>query len=263
MNFIKMIKTIYNFINCNSQCIEYINDNFDTFYLYWFVSLIFTVLDYIGPKWYIKYKIQNNNKKITMKRILKMVKSNLFNQMIVTPIFLLFWYKLLELRGLDQTEPTFSTIVTHFVANFLIAEFLFYHIHILFHKPFLFKYIHKTHHDELNSISLSSYNNHVVEHLFSGLFTMYAGHLVMGSHIKVFKYWLIGVTLVTIIFHCGVHLPLLFPNEFHDYHHLKYNQCYGVFGLFDYIYGTDKEYRKSKQYQRQKIFKLGENYPLV
>ena len=258
-----MMKIINNFINCNSQCSEYIFDIFDTFYLYWFISLLFTYLDYTQPKWYMKYKIQKNSKKLTWKRIKQMIKTNLFNQLCVTPIFLLFWYKLLEWRGLSQIEPTFFTIITHFVVMFLIAEFLFYHIHYLLHRPFFFKYIHKTHHDELNSISLSSYNHNIIEHLLSGLFTMYAGHLVMGSHIKVFKYWLSGVTLVTIIFHCGVHLPLLFSNEFHDYHHLKYNQCYGVFGLFDYLYGTDKEYRKSKQYKRQKIYNFGEEYPLV
>ena len=257
-----MIETIYNFINCDLQCSEYIFDIFDTYYLYWFVSLIFTFLDYIQPKWYMKYKIQKNSK-LTWKRIKQMIKTNLFNQIVVTPIFLLFWYKLLEWRELDQIEPTIFTILTHFVVMFLVAEFLFYHIHYVLHRPYFFKNIHKFHHDESNSISLSSYNQHTIEHLLTGLFTMSAGHLLLGSHIKVFKYWAMGVTLVTIIFHCGVHFPLLFPNEFHDYHHLKYNQCYGVFGLFDYIYGTDKEYRKSKQYKRDKIYFFGEKYPLI
>jgi sterol desaturase/sphingolipid hydroxylase (fatty acid hydroxylase superfamily) len=257
-----MMEIIYNFINCNSQCNEYIFDTFDTFYLYWFISLIFTCLDYTQPKWYMKYKIQKNSK-LTWKRIKQMIKTNLFNQIVVTPIFLLFWYKLLEWRGLDQIEPTFFTIITHFAVMFLITEFLFYKIHIIFHKPYFFKHIHKTHHDELNPSVLSSYNNHPIEHLLSILFTNYVGHLVMGSHIKVFKYWINIGTLVAIYFHCGVHFPLLVPNEFHDYHHLKYNQCYGLFGLFDYIYGTDKEYRKSKQYQRHKIYNFGEEYPLV
>ena len=229
-----MIETIYNLLSCNSQCSGYIFDVFDTFYLYWFITLIFTFLDYTEPKWYMKYKIQKNSK-LTWKRIKQMIKNNLFNQMIVTPIFLLLWYKLLEQRGLDQNEPTFFTIITHFFVIFLITEFLFYHIHIILHKPYFFKHIHKTHHDELNSIALSAYNLHPVEYLFSILFTSYVGHLIMGSHIKVFKYWINIGTLMAIIFHCGVHLPLLFSNEFHDYHHLKYNQCYGVFGLFDYL----------------------------
>ena len=182
-----MIENIYEYINCNSECNEYIFNTFNTFYLYWFISLIFTYLDYTEPKWYMKYKIQKNSK-LTWKRIKQMIKINLFNQMVVTPIFLLFWYKLLEWRGLDQIEPTFFTMITHFFVMFLIAEFLFYHIHIIFHRPYFFKRIHKTHHDELNSTALSAYNHGIIEHLLSGLFTMYAGHLVMGSHIKVFKY---------------------------------------------------------------------------
>jgi methylsterol monooxygenase len=258
-----MLELLNEILSCNSQCTEYICDNYSTINLYWVISIVFTFLEYIGPKWYMKYKIQKNSKKITWKRIKQMIKTNLFNQIVVTPIFLILWYKLLEWRGLDSIEPTIFTILTHFIVMFLISEFLFYHIHYIFHKPYFFKHIHKIHHDELNSIALSSYNHHFIEHLLSGLFTMYAGHFVMGSHIKVFKYWLFGVTIVTILFHCGVHLPLIIPNEFHDYHHLKYNQCYGVFGLFDYLYGTDKEYRKSKQYQREKIYKLNEEYPLI
>ena len=257
-----MIENIYNFINCDLQCSEYIFDTFDTYYLYWFVSLIFTFLDYTQPKWYMKYKIQKNSK-LTWKRIKQMIKINLFNQIVITPIFLLFWYKLLEWRGLDQIEPTFFTMITHFFVMFLITEFLFYNIHIVLHKPYFFKHIHKTHHDELNSTALSAYNHHPIEHLLSILFTSYTGHLVMGSHIKVFKYWMNIATIMAILFHCGVHFPLFIPNEFHDYHHLKYNQCYGFCGIFDYIYGTDKEYRKSKQYKRDKIYNFGEDYPLI
>ena len=258
-----MIETIYKTINCNEQCTEYILDNFNNLYLYWFITLIFTYLDYTEPKWYMKYKIQNNSKKLTIKRITQMIKHNLFTQLFTSPIFVLFWYKLLEWRGLEKTEPSFFTIITHFAVYLLIAEFLFYHIHVILHKPYFFKHIHKIHHDELNSIALSSFNSHIIEHLLNGLFAMYAGHLVMGSNVKVFKYWITGVMLVSIIFHSGIHFPLVIPNEFHDYHHLKYNQCYGVFGLLDYVYGTDKEYKKSKQYQRQRIYKLGEEYPLV
>jgi len=258
----EIVYDIFNYLNCNTQCTQYIYDYYISINIYWIIVLLFTYLDYIEPKWYIKYKIQKN-KKISIKRIVKLIKQNLFNQLCITPIFLIFWYKLLEWRILDINEPTFYTIISHFIIYFITAEFLFYHIHFLLHHPILFKWIHKHHHDEPNTVSLNSYNNHFIEHLLSGLFTMNSGHLIMGSHKKVFKYWSIGVVLVSIVFHCGVHLPLLFPNEFHDYHHLKYNQCYGVFGLFDYLYGTDKEYKKSKQYKRQKVYTLNEEYPLI
>ena len=43
--------------------------------------------------------------------------------------------------------------------------------------------------------------------------------------------------------HSGYHLPLLFSPEFHDYHHLKFNQCFGVIGLLDFLHGTDIKFR--------------------
>ena len=29
----------------------------------------------------------------------------------------------------------------------------------------------------------------------------------------------------------------------HDFHHLKFNQCYGVLGVLDYLHGTDQQFR--------------------
>ena len=42
--------------------------------------------------------------------------------------------------------------------------------------------------------------------------------------------------------------------EMHDYHHLVYNNNYGVLGILDYIHGTDVNYRKSTQYARHYTF---------
>ena len=39
-------------------------------------------------------------------------------------------------------------------------------------------------------------------------------------------------------------------SQAHDYHHLKFNQCYGVLGILDYLHGTDKGFRASKEYER-------------
>ena len=36
----------------------------------------------------------------------------------------------------------------------------------------------------------------------------------------------------------------------HDFHHLKFTQCYGVLGILDYLHGTDSQFRASKEYQR-------------
>lgn len=64
--------------------------------------------------------------------------------------------------------------------------------------------------------------------------------------------WLWGalVTLNTINAHSDYHLPFFPSNEAHDYHHLKFNQCFGVLGILDYLHGTDRLFRSSKAYER-------------
>ena len=58
--------------------------------------------------------------------------------------------------------------------------------------------------------------------------------------------WVIMVTLSSLNVHSGYHLPFVQSPEEHDYHHLKFNQCYGPFGILDRLHGTDDQFRKSK-----------------
>lgn len=64
--------------------------------------------------------------------------------------------------------------------------------------------------------------------------------------------WLWGalVTMNTINAHSDYHLPFFPSNEAHDYHHLKFNQCFGVLGILDYLHGTDTIFRSSKVIMR-------------
>jgi len=40
----------------------------------------------------------------------------------------------------------------------------------------------------------------------------------------------------------------------HDWHHQRFNEIYGVLGFFDYVYGTDVQFRASPQYKQHRIF---------
>ena len=58
------------------------------------------------------------------------------------------------------------------------------------------------------------------------------------------------VLMSTLNAHSGYHFPLLPSPEFHDYHHLKFNQNFGVLGILDSLHGTDSMFRSSKQAER-------------
>jgi sterol desaturase/sphingolipid hydroxylase (fatty acid hydroxylase superfamily) len=58
--------------------------------------------------------------------------------------------------------------------------------------------------------------------------------------------WLSMAIANSVNAHTGYHLPFFPSCEAHDFHHLKFNQCFGVLGLLDYLHGTDSLFRSSK-----------------
>ena len=91
---------------------------------------------------------------------------------------------------------------------------------------------------------------HPIEHFMSNLLPTFMGPLLCGSHIATGWLWFTMVILSTLNAHSGYHF-LLFPSpKAHDHHHLKFNQCFGVLGILDYLHGTDTQFRASKAYQR-------------
>ena len=58
--------------------------------------------------------------------------------------------------------------------------------------------------------------------------------------------WYCLALLSTLNAHSGYHFPLFPSPEAHDFHHLKFNQCYGVLGILDYLHGTDTLFRSNK-----------------
>ncbi|XP_052613516.1 fatty acid hydroxylase domain-containing protein 2-like isoform X4 [Peromyscus californicus insignis] len=84
----------------------------------------------------------------------------------------------------------------------------------------------------------------------SNMLPVMVGPLAMGSHLSSITVWLSLALIITTISHCGYHLPFLPSPEFHDYHHLKFNQCYGVLGVLDHLHGTDIMFKQTKAYER-------------
>ncbi|KAF6081119.1 fatty acid hydroxylase domain containing 2 [Phyllostomus discolor] len=87
----------------------------------------------------------------------------------------------------------------------------------------------------------------------SNMLPAVVGPLVMGSHLSSIVVWSSLALVITTISHCGYHLPFLPSPEFHDYHHLKFNQCYGVLGVLDHLHGTDTLFKQTKAYERHTL----------
>ena len=87
------------------------------------------------------------------------------------------------------------------------------------------------------------------------------GGVIYGIHFTTFSFWVIFALFSTVTHHSGYHLPLMLSSEFHDYHHLLFNQCYGAIGLFDYLCQTDLKWRQSYQSQLHHTFFSLDGYP--
>ncbi|CDQ62039.1 unnamed protein product [Oncorhynchus mykiss] len=123
----------------------------------------------------------------------------------------------------------------------------------LFHHPALYKHFHKQHHEWTAPIGVVSLYAHPLEHVLSNMLPALIGPVILGSHLVTTTLWYALALVSTTISHCGYHLPFLPSPEFHDYHHLKFNQNFGVLGVLDRLHGTDANFRKTKAYERHTL----------
>ncbi|XP_052281980.1 fatty acid hydroxylase domain-containing protein 2-like isoform X2 [Dreissena polymorpha] len=220
--------------------------------VFWLGNAFFLVLDVYGiPQSLQKYKIQENVE-FEMSKLWKAIRVVLVNHFIVGLPFCLGITFTYQMRGCSFSGelPTFHWVLLEILVFSLVEEFFFYYTHRLLHHPKLYKQIHKRHHEWTAPIGIVSIYAHPLEHLISNVLPPALGPLLMGSHISTTWLWFSLALMSTTIAHCGYHLPLLPSPEAHDYHHLKFNQNFGVLGVLDRLHGTDTVFRQSKQYQR-------------
>lgn len=235
--------------------------NILAFSLYWVVGSLFTLLDVTNrPSWLRKYKVQpGENEPVKFRRLASAIGQVVFNQIFVAfPVsFLCFW--IMKSRGLPSvhTLPTFSRVLLELGVFIVIEEIGFYYSHRLVHHRKIYKHIHKKHHEWIAPIAVVAIYCHPFEHLLSNMLPLVLGPTIMGSHVATTWLWYGLAIFNTLNTHSGYHFPFFPSPEGHDFHHLKFNECYGVLGILDYLHGTDKLFRSSAEYRRHIVsFKM-------
>ncbi|KAK3785829.1 hypothetical protein RRG08_050847 [Elysia crispata] len=223
--------------------------------VFWLCNLFFILLDLTGkPEFLLKYKIQaDKNTPLRPADFMKAAKVALYNQTVVGLPMSVMIFCVMKWRGCSCSPadmPTFPWSVVEVTIFTLVEEIGFYYTHRMFHHPRIYRFIHKKHHEWTAPIGLVAIYAHPVEHALSNLLPVALGPILLGSHLATaWMFWALALFSTTVA-HCGYHLPLLPSPEAHDYHHLKFNQNFGVLGVLDRLHGTDAQFRASLAYQR-------------
>lgn len=228
-----------------------------TMALYWTIGSIYTLLDVTNrPAFMRRFKVQpGTNEPVDNDRLRRVIQQVLFNQVFTGLPMLLGLYHLItpQTPELIRKLPTFTTVLWQLAVCIVIEELGFYYSHRLLHHGRIYRFIHKQHHEWTAPIAITAMYANPIENLISNLLPIGVGVWSTGCHISVAWLWFTMAISNTLHVHSGYHLPFLPSPEQHDFHHLKFNQCFGVLGVLDWLHGTSSMFKSSKQAERDYI----------
>ncbi len=137
--------------------------------------------------------------------------------------------------------PLWYVPISLFVAMFL-HETYYYWLHRWLHKPGIYRFVHKVHHDSIHTSAWTSFSFHPLESLLQAVIVPIIVWFLPMHWIVVFLF-LFLMTISAIINHAGVEIypakwlkhPImkwLIGSTHHDVHHRRFNFNFGLYFTF-------------------------------
>ncbi len=144
-------------------------------------------------------------------------------------------------------SKTILTLLIETVAIILVMDLLMYIFHYLVHHPFIYKILHRKHHEHMSTNFLSLFVLHPFETLGFGLMMIFVFMLHDFSIFSITFYLFINLIWGTIghlnreFFPKRAEQLFLGTTKFHNQHHLNEQRNFGFYtSIWDRMFGTYK-----------------------
>eukprot|EP00732_Lithocolla_globosa_P003913 Lithocolla_globosa_v1_NODE_3345_length_1694_cov_7.418548.p1 type:complete len:348 gc:universal NODE_3345_length_1694_cov_7.418548:1627-584(-) len=196
--------------------------------------------------WLDKYKLPRKESQQPSKSLLwKTILTQVVSQFLVTPIFLLkkggadLFFKNNSYQCHSPLPSNPLLVFAWFSGSAFFNDFGFYATHRTMHEvPFLYKHIHKQHHEYVGTVGFAAEYSHPLEGIMSNILPTIGFPFLMKIHPLAFFVWLAWRLEETYEGHSGYcflettagQWGLLngFKSAFHDYHHTRNKGNFGA-----------------------------------
>ncbi len=212
--------------------------------VFWGMAAAFGYVDrHDRPAFIARHRIQSGKKRQPpLSRVARVLA---LNQLVLSPIMLGVLLGALHLRGWtpDPDLPGPVEVIVHLVLLGVIAAIWFYAAHRFLHRPWWMKRVHQVHHEFRTTNCIAAEYAHPVEMIFGNFFTLGLGVVILGPDLAtIYLYTVVG-TVTFVGHHSGYAIPWMSWAVHHDWHHYRYKEAFGTYGVLDRLLGTDKELR--------------------